>query len=69
MEQLLHQDPPIINPPERLQAFSMEVFSTAQGIYQAHAALLENLLKRQRDEWPLVGLFTAVISKWEGREC
>jgi hypothetical protein len=56
MEQLLHHDPPIIQPPERLQAFSREVFSTAQAIYQAHAALFENLLKRQRDEWPLVSV-------------
>lgn len=55
MEQLLNQDPPIITPPERLKAFTMEVFSTLQAIYQAHAALLESLMKRQRDEWPLVG--------------
>lgn len=58
MEQLLNQDPPIITPPERLKAFTMEVFSTLQAIYQAHAALLESLMKRQRDEWPLFGTAT-----------
>lgn len=49
------QQPPVIAPEARLDAFVREVFSTTQALMEGHVRMLDRLLERQRQEWPLVG--------------
>jgi hypothetical protein len=48
--------PPVISPEGRLEAFVREVFSTTQALAEGHTRMLDRLLERQRQEWPLVSL-------------
>jgi hypothetical protein len=50
------QSPPVISPEVRLEAFVKEVFSTTQALAEGHTRMLDRLLERQRQEWPLVRL-------------
>lgn len=38
-----------------MEAFVREVFSTTQLLMEGHVRMLDRLLERQRQEWPLVG--------------
>lgn len=51
---LRSQEPPVIAPEQRLDAFVREVFSTTQALMEGHVRMLDRLLERQRQEWPLV---------------
>jgi hypothetical protein len=48
------QQPPVIVPEQRMEAFVREVFSTTQALAESHTRMLDRLLERQRQEWPLV---------------
>jgi len=50
------QSPAVISPEGRLEAFVREVFSTTQALTEGHTRMLDRLLERQRQEWPLVCL-------------
>ncbi|ORY32258.1 hypothetical protein BCR39DRAFT_523619 [Naematelia encephala] len=54
IQPLRDQQPPLLIPQPRLDAFITEVFSTIPSIYVGHAKLLDRLMERQRAEWPLV---------------
>ena len=55
------QQPPVIVPEQRMEAFVREVFSTTQSLAEAHTRMLDRLLERQRQEWPLVDLISLFI--------
>lgn len=51
---LRSQQPPVIVPEPRMEAFVREVFSTTQALMEGHVRMMDRLLERQRSEWPLV---------------
>lgn len=51
---LRSQQPPVLVPEQRMEAFVREVFSTTQLLMESHVRMLDRLLERQRQEWPLV---------------